>query len=245
MIRLELSEQGKKLLEREREHLEKHAHETWSTVRSPGAALSATCKFINARARYFAITGEHISILDLEGLTIVDGLDEQLVKLLQENLKKYVDSEHRNVNAQAAILINEGLGSSTTELPRYPVAYRVLYVLQKAFMAFKGIVDSNRGFNVDDMELAFVQFILGLADHYVQTRTKPQVRHFSDVAREYDVVSRMRCKCGTDQFQVKMQSLMQMPDGAPYDRLDLECKGCGHQRTVTFDLPHFKDLSQV
>lgn len=245
MTRLELSEQAKRIQERELEHLLKESLSIWSKVASAGAALSATCKLLNARGRYFAVTGEHVSVQDYEGLLVIDALDEHLLKQLHKNLKAFVDAEHKSPHTQAVALLSEAIQGGAREIPKYPVAYRVLYSLQKAFSVFEDVIHANPGFSLPDLEMAFAHHILGLVDTYVQTRIKPGMRHFSDVAREYDLVSRMKCKCSADQFQVKLQSLMQLPDGTPYDRLDLECKSCGHKRSVTFDLPHFKDLYQV
>jgi hypothetical protein len=245
MTRLELSEQAKRIMEREREHIERESQAIWTNVSAPGAALSATCKLLNIRGRYFAVTGEHVSVQDYEGLCVIDALDELLLKALHARLKEYVSAEQRTPQTQAITIVAEKLSSAIREMPKYPVAYRLLYMLQKAFGSFEDVIDSNPGSNLQELESAFVHHILGMIDSYVQTRVKPGMRHFSDVAREYDVVSRMKCKCGADQFQVKLQSLMQLPDGTQYDRLDLECKACGHQRSITFDLPYFKDLYQV
>lgn len=245
MTRLELSEQAKRIQEREFEHLQKENLSIWSKVTTSGAALSATCKLMNARGRYFAVTGEHVSVQDYEGLMVIDSLDEHLLKLLHQSLNTFVESEHRSPHTQAVALLSDTVKESVRDIPKYPVAYRVLYALQKSFTVFEDVIQSNPGFSLPDLESALVHHIMGMLGHYVQTRSKPGMRHFSDVAREYDLVSRMKCKCTADQFQVKLQSLMQLPDGTPYDRLDLECKSCGHKRSVTFDLPHFKDLYQV
>ena len=56
---------------------------------------------------------------------------------------------------------------------------------------------------------------------------------------------RLKCACGYEKFDVKLQALCQSPAGDPYDRLDLQCKQCGTQRSITFDLPHFKDMYQI
>jgi hypothetical protein len=90
-----------------------------------------------------------------------------------------------------------------------------------------------------------VQHLLSILDKYVTTREKPVTRHFSDVAREYSVVMRLKCACGAEKFDVKLQALCQSSAGEPYDRLDLECKQCGTRRSITFDLPHFKDMYQI
>jgi hypothetical protein len=71
------------------------------------------------------------------------------------------------------------------------------------------------------------------------------MRHFSDVAREYSVVMRLKCACGAEKYEVKLQALCQTPAGEPFDRLDLQCKDCGKPRSITFDLPHFKDMYQL
>jgi hypothetical protein len=84
-----------------------------------------------------------------------------------------------------------------------------------------------------------------MLDRYVETREKPVTRHFSDVAREHNVVLRLKCGCGQEKYQVRLQALCHAPDGAPYDRLDLQCAHCGSLRVLTFDLPHFRDMVRM
>jgi hypothetical protein len=56
---------------------------------------------------------------------------------------------------------------------------------------------------------------------------------------------RLKCGCGSEKYDVKLQALCQTGAGEPFDRLDLQCKECGSQRSITFDLPHFRDMYQI
>lgn len=245
MSRLEISEQAQKILERERTVLQEEAKGFQPKAMSSGSILSSICKLLNARGRYFAIMGEHFSVQDYDGLMVIDALDEEIIRHVHLLLRSYLEHERIGPNTQAVALLSEKLLPDIKEMPKYPVAYRILYVIRHAFDEFEKTLDSNPGFDLHELEAAFIHHLLGIIDRYVQTREKPGMRHFSDVAREYDVVTRMKCRCGEDQYHVKLQSLKQSSDGHPYDALDLECKACGHTRSVTFDLPNFKDLYQT
>lgn len=245
MSRLEISEQARKILERERELLDQESMELSTRLTTPGSVLSAICKLLNHRGRYFAQAGEHFSVQDYDGLIMIDTLDEHMLRAINSILKKYIEHAHNRTNTQAVSLIADRMLHDVKEMPKYPVAYRMLYSVRHGFEKFDEIIENNNGFNTQDLEVAFSHHILGLTNKYIQTRDQHGVRHFSDVAREYDVVSRLKCKCGEDQFNVKLQTLKVAGDGVQYDSLDLECKACGHQRSVTFDLPHFKDLYQA
>jgi hypothetical protein len=118
-------------------------------------------------------------------------------------------------------------------------------MLFSSIQAFDAVAAEGHGFDVPTLEIAMVHHLLGILDRYVTTREKPVTRHFSDVAREYSVVMRLKCQCGAEKFDVKLQALCQSSAGEPYDRLDLQCKDCGSKRSITFDLPHFKDMYQI
>ncbi len=241
MSRLDLSDQAKKILDRETQALEREAAVLEEKATSAASVLTAVCGLMNSRGRYFAVTGEHFSVQDYDGLMVIDFLDEQVLKHAYRILKNYVEHENRRPNEIGISIIAEKLLPSIKEMPKYPVGYRLLYTIRKAFEQFESVIGSGSGVDVAELEGAFVHHILGVIDKYVQTRVRHGVRHFSEVAREYDFVTRMKCKCGDGQFQVKLQALVQ-EEGKAYDRLDLECKACGHQRSITFDLPNFKDL---
>lgn len=244
MSRLELSEQAKKILEREQVALEQEAGLLSQKMSTAGAVLSATCVLMNHRSRYFAVTGEHFSVQDYDGLMVIDALDEQTLTQIHKLLKAFVEHEKRTPDTRIVAALAEKLLQSIKEMPKYPVAYRMLYAIRQAFEIFETMTDSISQTELQEHESAFVHHLLGIVDKYVQTRVRRGMRHFSEVAREYDFVTRMKCKCGDGQFHVKMQALMQ-DEGRAYDRLDLECRACGHQRSITFDLPHFKDIYEA
>ena len=200
---------------------------------------------LNLRARYVGATGEHFSVQDYDGLQVVDALDERLLRSLKALLTAYVERARRKPEAGAIDLLATKLLPGSKELPQYPVGYVVHYLLFSAIQAFDPLAEQGHGFEGPALEIAMVHHLHGILDRYVTTREKPVTRHFSDLAREYSVVMRLKCSCGAEKFDVKLQALCQSSAGEPYDRLDLQCKTCGSKRSITFDLPHFKDMYQI
>jgi hypothetical protein len=238
-------EQAGKILEREAGHIAARVEERRKSVATPADAITATEDLFNLRRRYFGITGEHFGLLDLEGIRLIDELDERLLRGIRDVLKAFVEARPRDLpDLKVLGMLTERLTAGGRPMPQYPIAFMVLYVIRSNFEKFQEIASSG-SHDLGALEHALVHHLLGVVDRYVQTRERPVMRHFSDVAREYSVVSRLKCACGEEKYDVKMQSLCQRTDGAPYDRLDLQCRACGAQRTITFDLPHFKDMYQI
>ena len=239
------TDQAAKILDRERAHIAARVAERSASLPSPASALDAVTEIINLRGRYFGITGEHFSVQELEGIRIIDELDERLIRAIREVLKAYVDAHRRNLpDLKVLAMLSEKLLAGSRAMPQYPIAYMVLYGIRTQYEKFQELIAAGTH-DLADLEHALVHHLLGVTDRYVQTRERPVMRHFSDVAREYGVVSRLKCSCGDEKFDVKMQSICKRPDGNPYDKLDLQCRACGAQRTIAFDLPHFKDMYQV
>ncbi|HEU4338900.1 MAG TPA: hypothetical protein VFS19_02430 [Planctomycetota bacterium] len=245
MDQVENQGQAEKILEREGKHIETRVAERRDKLASPADAIAATEDIFNLRRRYFGATGEHFGLLELEGIRLIDALDERLLRAIRDVLKAFVDARPRRIpDLKTLASLAERLAAGQRPMPQYPIAFMVLHVIRTHFERFQELA-AARPDELPELEHALVHHLLGVADRYVQTRERPVMRHFSDVAREYSVVSRLRCPCGEEKHEVKTQSLCQRADGSPYDRLDLQCKACGAKRSIAFDLPHFKDMYQV
>lgn len=240
-----LSSQARKLIDQHGGALGQAAEEAGRKITSAATVLAAVCALLNQRARYFGGTGEHFSVHEYEGIQVIDVLDERLLKGVRAMLSGYVSRARRKPNPKVLELLAEKLAPGSQEMPQYPVGYMVHYMLVNAFQAFDPLAEAGHGFELPELELALVHHLHRILERYVDTREKPVMRHFSDVAREYSVVLRLKCRCGAEKYDVMLQALCQTPGGEPFDRLDLRCKECGSQRSITFDLPHFKDMYQI
>jgi hypothetical protein len=237
--------QAEKILEREGSHIDARVAERRERVSSPAEAIAAAEEIFNLRQRYFGATGEHFGLLELDGIRLIDALDERLLRGIREVLKAFVEARPRRIpDLKLLGMLADKLAAGSRPMPQYPIAFMVLYAIRTQFERFQEIA-SARPDELPELEHALVHHLLGVADRYVQSRERPVMRHFSDVAREYSVVSRLKCPCGEEKYEVKTQSLCQRSDGSPYDKLDLQCRACGARRSIAFDLPHFKDMYQV
>ncbi|HVR83958.1 MAG TPA: hypothetical protein VMU54_06565 [Planctomycetota bacterium] len=243
--KMDLSPQAKKLIEQHTRAIESQTDETLKKLTSAATVIAASCAVLNLRSRYIGAAGEHFSVQEYEGIQVVDALDERLLRSLKAILSAYAERARKKPDPKALELLETKLTPGAKELPQYPVGYVVHFMLFSAIQAFDPLAEEGHGFEVPVLETAMVHHLLGILARYVTTREKPVTRHFSDVAREYSVVMRLKCQCGAEKFDVKLQALCQSPAGEPYDRLDLQCKDCGTKRSITFDLPHFKDMYQI
>jgi len=243
--KMDLSPQAKKLIEQHSRAIETQTDETLKKLTSAATVIAASCSVLNLRARYVGAAGEHFSVQEYEGIQVVDALDERLLRALKTILSAYAERARKKPDSKALELLETKLTPGAKELPQYPVGYVVHFMLYSAIQAFDPLAEDGHGFEVPALEIAMVHHLLSILERYVTTREKPVTRHFSDVAREYSVVMRLKCECGAEKFDVKLQALCQSSAGEPYDRLDLQCKDCGTKRSITFDLPHFKDMYQI
>ncbi|HLY07730.1 MAG TPA: hypothetical protein VKW04_00365 [Planctomycetota bacterium] len=243
--KMDLAPQAKKLIEQHSRAIEAQTEETLKKLTSAATVIAAACGVLNLRARYVGGAGEHFSVQEYEGIQVVDALDERLLRSLKTILSAYAERARKKPDPKALELLEAKLTPGAKELPQYPVGYVVHFMLFSAVQAFDPLAEEGHGFELPALEIAMVHHLLGILERYVTTREKPVTRHFSDVAREYSVVMRLKCKCGAEKFDVKLQALCQSSAGEPYDRLDLQCKDCGTKRSITFDLPHFKDMYQI
>jgi len=243
--KMELSAQAKKLIDQHSRAIESQADEIAKKLTSAATVIAAACSLLNLRARYVGGAGEHFSVQEYEGIQVVDTLDERLLRAIRAMLSAYAERARKKPDSKALDLLAEKLTPGAKEMPQYPVGYMVHFMLFSTIQAFEPLAEQGHGFEASALEIAMVHHLLSILDKYVTTREKPVTRHFSDVAREYSVVMRLKCACGAEKFDVKLQALCQSSAGEPYDRLDLECKQCGTRRSITFDLPHFKDMYQI
>ena len=243
--RTQIPDQGLKIVDQESRQLTLSLEELRRKVDSAAAVLAGACSLVNHRQRYFSLTGEHFAVNSYEGILVVDRLDETLLKAMRELLHGWVQRQKRTPDLKVLKSLGERIAKKGPELPDRPVAFQVLHAIRGSFETFEEMLADRPAPAVAELEHAFAHQLLGMVDRYVQTRVRPVLRHFSDIAREYSVVSRLRCVCGDEKFEVKMQALHQAPDGSPYDRMDLQCKPCGAQLSITFELPYFKDMYQI
>ncbi|MBI2930225.1 MAG: hypothetical protein HYY16_01120 [Planctomycetes bacterium] len=243
--KIEFSERALKILKQEVEAIAAFHKRVRPQASSAAGALAAACALLNQRGRYCSVTAEHFDRLDFEGIQIIDALDEHLTKAIRALLKAFIEEHRRTPELKALRFLAEKLVVQLQELPPYPVAYMVLGSLHAALKAFQKLIDDGTSFDIEAIEHAFAHFLLGVVDKYVQTRERPGERHHSDIYREYVVVRRLKCGCGEEKYDVTMQALCHGAKGEPFDRLDLQCKACGARRSVTFDLPFFKDLEKM
>ena len=243
--KMELSSQAKKLIDQHTRAIDNAADESSKKLTSPSTVLSAVCNLLSQRARFFGATGEHFSVNEYDGIQVVDALDERQLRCIRGLLQGYVERARRKPDPRTLEILGEKLSPGVREMPDHPVGYMVHFMLVKSFQAFEPVVEERHGFEPIQLEIAMVHHLLSILDKYVQSREKPVVRHFSDVAREYSVVMRLKCGCGAEKFEVRLQALCQTPAGEPFDRLDLQCRDCSAQRSITFDLPHFRDMYQI
>jgi hypothetical protein len=242
---MEPSPRARKLKELHSHAIDQAADESARKISSPSTAIGAVCALLNQRSRYFGGIGEHFSVHEYDGILVVDDLDERLLRCARSMLASYVERARKKPEARALELMAEKLTPGAKEMPQYPVGYMVHYMLVSAVQAFEPVAGEGHGFELPQLEIALVHHLLAILDKYLQTREKPVTRHFSDVAREYSVVTRLKCECGAEKYEVKLQALCHTPSGEPFDRLDLQCKDCQRQRSITFDLPHFKDMYRL
>jgi len=243
--KMEPSPQARKLVEQHSRAIDQAADEAARKISSPSTALGAACALLNQRARYFGGTGEHFSVHEYDGIHVIDTLDERLLRCARAMLSSYAERARRKPEEAALEFLAGRLSPGAKEMPQYPVGYMVHYMLVSTIQAFEPLAEQGHGFELPQLEIALIHHVLRILDKYLQTREKPVMRHFSDVAREYSVVTRLKCACGLEKYEVKLQALCQTPSGEPFDRLDLQCRDCSRQRSITFDLPHFKDMYQL
>lgn len=239
------SPQARRLIDQHTRAIDAAAQESARKLTSAATSLGAVCSLLNHRAKYFGATGEHFSVHEYDGIHVIDALDERLLKAAAAMLAAYLDRSRKKPSPEALAFLEEKLSPGAKEIPQYPVGYMIHYMLVRAFQLFEPLAQEGHGLDLGDLETAMARHLQTILDRYVETREKPVTRHFSDVAREYSVVMRLKCGCGAEKFDVKLQALCQTPHNVPYDRLDLQCRDCGTQRSITFNLPHFKDMYRL
>jgi hypothetical protein len=237
--------QATRIVEQQSAALARSAADAAAKLGSAGSVISAACALLNQRARYVGVTGEHFSVHEYDGIQCLDALDERLLKELRTVLSVWASRARRKPDPAALDLLDGKLKPGAKEMPPYPVGYMVHYMLTNAVRSFEAVASEGHGFDLAALETALVHHLLGMLDRYAETREKPVTRHFSDVAREHNVVLRLKCGCGQEKYQVRLQALYHAPDGSPFDRLDLQCAHCGSLRVITFDLPNFRDMVRM
>lgn len=247
---------AQRIIHEEGQYLDARRDEFKKNIINHRDLLKALCNLMNLRQRYFGQAGEHFSVQDLTGITLVDTLDDRLLRDMHNLIIFYKGLNCPSPSSEVVTVLNEKLKPLVRDLPQYPIAYMVLYALRKALEAFDSIITKYEADtespsstpikpgSVEELELAFVDYIATIISKYVYTRDAQVARHFSDVAREYSVVKRLKCTCGKEKYEVTLQSLKMGLDGKPYDKLDIKCTDCGAEHSIDFALPYFDDLSK-
>jgi hypothetical protein len=205
--------------------------------------LSGICVLLNCRQRYYGQTGEHSSVLQFDGINTIDALDEHLLRCTRSLLDAWVHDARPQVDTDAREILVEACGY-LKKLPKHPVAYMVIFSIRQMFETLESILNAADPDRALSLEVAFVDLMRELVNSYVDTRTLPVERHFSDIAREYAVVARLACECGEGPYRMKQQALVETEDGGRADQLDLVCVNCQNEASLTFPLPHFNDLNE-
>lgn len=241
--RFELPEQARKIRDREAAEIGRQVAALREAPPSTAEEmLSAVCRILNVRSRYMGAVGEHYSVQDLEGLLVVDVLDELLVRAVRNALKEWIDRLQRTPSTRSVASVAERFAPDLRQLPQYPVAFMILYLMRRSFDGFEEFLEESGGTETSELEHAFAHYLLGFTDRYVQSRERPAQRHFSDVEREYSIVGRLKCSCGETKHRVLSQSLQTTGTDECYDELDIQCDACGKKRAITVELPNYKDL---
>ena len=242
--RMKLSTQAMKLIELHSKSIVAAAGWMKNTT-TAGKTIATTRILLDQRTRYVAATGEHFDLHEYEGIAITDALDERLIGEARGLVRAYAERAAAS-NLEMFQFLAETVPPPEDHLPPYPVAFMIHRECSAAFKAFDFLImeaaaDGARGL----LETAFLRELDELLNRYWGTRQDPVTRHVSDVAREYSVVARLKCSCGAQGFETTRQSLHESHDGAKFDLLDLQCRVCGFERSITFDLPYFRDLEKV
>lgn len=235
----------KKIVDEEGQYIDALAESLLRRSATSREAIAAACELMNGRQRYFGKAGEYFSVQDVDGIDIVDTLDERLLSAIHSVISAIRKSGERDPGKEAMTLLADKLLLSAKQLPPYPVAYMLLYVLREMLEKFESFADQQNLFPLEECEEGIVVHIDNIVGSYVRNRTTPVMRHFGDVAREYSVVNRLKCPCGEEKYEVTMQTLCLDKDGGHYDRLDVTCGNCSRKKTFNFALPNFKDISTM
>ncbi|OHB77770.1 MAG: hypothetical protein A2Z34_02135 [Planctomycetes bacterium RBG_16_59_8] len=239
-------EMARKLLEREGEHIRTIAERIRQQSGTPREILSGVCELLNARQRYFGQTGEHFSVQDPEGIEIVDTLDEALLISIHLTIDSFRSKQTAEPVADAMKLIEETLKENEKQLPPYPVAFMVMFVIRDIFERVGAAANRQSVVGTEEVEKGIIATVGNIINGYVRNRMTPVMRHFGDVAREYSVVSRLKCPaCKVEKYEVALQTLCTDKEGHHYDKVEIKCSECDGTRTIHFALPHFKDIAAV
>lgn len=208
--------------------------------------LGAVCHLLNARQRYFGAAGEYFSVQDLDGMEVVDRLDEILLFGIGEVLNAWLESARPAVSAPVRRHLLERYHDLIENLPReYPVGYMVLFVIRRAFELFDPIARQRDPEILAGFESGFTEFLGELVRRYVRSRTTPVLRHYSDLQRERSVVARLRCRCGREKYAIERYEAAAGEPGSTVGRMELRCGACGFERTLQFVQPHAADLAAI
>jgi hypothetical protein len=209
----------------------------------PQDYLGGARELLKYRGRFFSWVGERYPLTQPDGMGIIDALDEQLVRSINVLLSSRKAGEAPVAEPGADDELAQVL-KKIPELPQYPVGYMVLFVMTKIFEAVEATAPTRRGAEFTPLCEAGLRELHRVSSAFLKTRETPLLRHFSDVSREYTVVARLSCTCGTPKHLVESQALHTGDDGARFDRLEVKCDACGKRRSVDFPLPHFTDLGE-
>lgn len=207
-----------------------------SQLGSPDECFGAAARMLlRVRADYAAEIESELDPMSFEGLRLMDYLDHLLLERWLDVVRTYLQSfDYRAVNGE----LPPDVRALADGLPEYPAPFMIIGFV---FYLHDKVAPKNGS------SLPMLGITAGVVERYLDLRRRPVKRHHSCVAQEYTVVSRMRCPgCKRlNALHVTSQKL-QLGQRVARDCLALRCRACGHETSVSFDLPYFADLkSQI
>ena len=204
--------------------------------------ITSFLTLISIRKDYISEISRTYSLSDFQGIMFVDSLDDLLLisayTFLQNSFSKCIIKKSDNTkNALKTFLSSM---SKLQNLPPSPPPYLIFNHISEIFSIFSNSKKDQEDKNKEDTEYALLVFLINLLQAYSSTRKEPNKKHFSDITREYYVVSRIKCKCGICAYSVINQRILLNKN--PTDIVSIRCESCGLERTLEFPLFDFYDF---
>ncbi|MEM2899920.1 MAG: hypothetical protein QXT63_03940 [Thermoplasmata archaeon] len=201
--------------------------------------VSSFLILISIRNDYISEISRTCPLSDFQGIMYVDSLDDMLLihtyEFLQKSFSKCIIKKSEETKQTLKTFLSSI--SKITTLPKSPPPYLVFNHISELYSIFSNSKKNHDDKNKEDLEYAFLVFLLNVLQQYFSTRIEPSKKHLSDVTREYYVVSRMKCNCGICGYSVVNQRVVVGKN--PADILSVKCESCGLERTLEFPLHDF------
>ena len=115
--------------------------------------LSGAAMVLSQRQKYFGAVGEHFSVQEYDGIQIIDRLDERLLRALRGVLRRWIDRASKKPDPAAVELLAQKLAPGGKELPQYPVAYVVYFLIVTSLQNFDALADQGGEFGRGELEV--------------------------------------------------------------------------------------------